>query len=109
MPRQAHRQTDIARVNALKQAERRTRETGSRQCLDERGSLLVRPDTSSGTDVSKTGRKGPQTIPTNEIQWAMRHLTNQMHGTIHTRLWPLWGTPSTHLFWQVAGSISPGG
>jgi len=148
----------------------------------------------SGTGVSKTGRTGPPTITTSEIQWAVRHLTNQMHGetaafldgpyrpppsatcpikwpetftgvcgpfgappartclgrwrapylrgaacphwgarpcrrlflrsvspaadrhrpnemarNIHRRLWPLWGTPSTHLFGPVAGSVSPGG
>jgi len=63
----------------------------------------------SGTTVSKTGRPGPQTIPRDEIHWAIQQLTNEMNGTIHRRLWPLWGTPSTHLSWPVAGSVSPGG
>jgi len=35
--------------------------------------------------------------------------TNEMTRNIHGRLWPLWGTPSTHLFGPVAGSTSPGG
>ena len=40
---------------------------------------------------------------------AVRHLPNGMARNIHRRLWPLWGTPSTHLCGPEAGSASPGG
>jgi len=31
----------------------------------------------------------------------VRHLTNEIGQNIHRRLWPLWSTPSTPLFWPV--------
>jgi len=35
----------------------------------------------------------------------VRHPTNEITGNIHSRLWPLWGTPSTHLFWPVSDRL----